>query len=166
MIDGVWYDVVLSMLKWILAHFFSAFFLWMISVSLAFNWNSDFINLLLIVVTSKSPKRWEAVGFFNQQCNFISCVCGSLWRLMSLWIGERILCVLGAQLLSPISCWVPGDAHCICVRKEGKLSSLAATPHFEWEPFLMMHERHLSCAVVHCSWVITAVLCLSVTVLI
>lgn len=164
MIDGVWCSAVLWMLKQILTHFHTGFLLWMISLSLAFNSNSDFINLLLIVVGSKSQNKWEIV-VFQPALQFFSCICGSLWRLMSLCIEERIVCVLGAQLLSSISFWVPGDAHYICMRKKGKLFRFAAAHHFEWEFFLMMHERYLSCAVIHCSWVITTVLCICVTVL-
>lgn len=92
MIDGVWCSAVLWMLKQILTHFHTGFLLWMISLSLAFNSNSDFINLLLIVVGSKSQNKWEIV-VFQPALQFFSCICGSLWRLMSLCIEERIVCL-------------------------------------------------------------------------
>lgn len=136
MIDGVGYSAVLSMLKWMLVCFHTGFLLGMISLTLAFNWNSDFINLILIIVGSRSLKKWEIVGvFFNQQCN-LSAVFVEVYEGSCLSGLEKEFSVsLGAQLLSCISFSVPGDAHYICMRKEGKLFRFAAAHHFEWEVF-------------------------------
>lgn len=92
MIDGVWFSAVLSILKQMLAHFSTGFLLCMINVSLAFNWNSVFINLLLKVVGSKSPNKWEIVVFFNQQCN-LSAVFVEVYEGLSLSGLEKEFCV-------------------------------------------------------------------------